>query len=521
MKPKLKYLLVFFCILSALSTAGYILSMSVRGISVRLFMDDAFYYFQVAYNIAHGYGSTFDRLHPTNGYHPLWLIVLIPVYILVNDKSVALIVIMLLQFILFAIGVIVGISGILRNQPARLKPYGLDAALLTTFLLLTFTPLFTKMFLGGLESALYWAVLMLASNLHSRVLQNSKQVIGWCLLGIMFGIVFLSRIDSVVLVGSWLAFTIFKYRQEGTKNLRLTLGKIACVLIPVTLIMGLYFAWNFYHYGHVLTTSGMIKFHPTSDFRMFMGSVLLLVIWFSISWFGAHPRWFSVHPQVPFIAFPFLYFSALVILGPAEIVRIWYHIPTVLAMYFLMAIVFTYLFTWTQTVKANISILGWLWQGRRGILAIILACFLILFVGESMLSDWLDESRFVKWDRVQTATLYLAETTPLSAIVASFDGGRVGYTLPNRTINLDGLANSHDYRQVVEDRTLFSYLIRNQVRYVINHVNSGEASLLDRLRKLDPNAPWDRQTRVIYDDLFNDPREGKRRVQILEILPDR
>ncbi len=44
--------------------------------------DDAYYYFKVAQNISEGRGSTFDGIHPTNGYHPLWLAVCIPIFAL-------------------------------------------------------------------------------------------------------------------------------------------------------------------------------------------------------------------------------------------------------------------------------------------------------------------------------------------------------------------------------------------------------------------------------------------------------
>src|SRR3989304_7824872 len=42
--------------------------------------DDAYYYFKVAQNISEGLGSTFDGIIPTNGYHPLWMLICIPVF---------------------------------------------------------------------------------------------------------------------------------------------------------------------------------------------------------------------------------------------------------------------------------------------------------------------------------------------------------------------------------------------------------------------------------------------------------
>lgn len=44
--------------------------------------DDAYYYFKVAQNITEGKGSAFDGINPTNGYHPLWMLVCIPVFTL-------------------------------------------------------------------------------------------------------------------------------------------------------------------------------------------------------------------------------------------------------------------------------------------------------------------------------------------------------------------------------------------------------------------------------------------------------
>lgn len=44
--------------------------------------DDAYYYFKVAQNITEGHGITFDGVNPTNGYHPLWMLVNIPIFAL-------------------------------------------------------------------------------------------------------------------------------------------------------------------------------------------------------------------------------------------------------------------------------------------------------------------------------------------------------------------------------------------------------------------------------------------------------
>ena len=52
--------------------------------------DDAFYYFQIAYNLAQGKFSTFDGgITQTNGYQPVWLLLITPFYWFF-DKETAL-----------------------------------------------------------------------------------------------------------------------------------------------------------------------------------------------------------------------------------------------------------------------------------------------------------------------------------------------------------------------------------------------------------------------------------------------
>ncbi len=66
--------------------------------------DDSFYYFQIAWNLASGNFSTFDGgITRTNGYHPLWLLLITPFY-WVFDKEAALFGIKVFEVMLIAGG---------------------------------------------------------------------------------------------------------------------------------------------------------------------------------------------------------------------------------------------------------------------------------------------------------------------------------------------------------------------------------------------------------------------------------
>ncbi|GLW92484.1 hypothetical protein [Actinokineospora globicatena] len=73
------------CVLAVIRIA--VVAFTPYSTSVGLFDDDAFYYFGVAGHIAAGDGSTFNGLDPTNGYHPLWLLILVPVFSITNGKA--------------------------------------------------------------------------------------------------------------------------------------------------------------------------------------------------------------------------------------------------------------------------------------------------------------------------------------------------------------------------------------------------------------------------------------------------
>ena len=70
-------------ILVVMSISLYAALSDAQNLSWRWFTrDDAYYYFKVAQNISEGHGSTFDGVDVTNGYHPLWMLVCIPIFAL-------------------------------------------------------------------------------------------------------------------------------------------------------------------------------------------------------------------------------------------------------------------------------------------------------------------------------------------------------------------------------------------------------------------------------------------------------
>jgi hypothetical protein len=52
----------------------------------RLF-DDSYYYLEIGQRVSRGEGATFDGLHVTTGFHPLWLVVVVMIAVVLSGAA--------------------------------------------------------------------------------------------------------------------------------------------------------------------------------------------------------------------------------------------------------------------------------------------------------------------------------------------------------------------------------------------------------------------------------------------------
>lgn len=173
------------------------------GLERQFINDDAFFYFKIAENIASGHGSTFDGINPTNGYHPLWMLVCTPIFSLAPlDRYLPL---RILTFLL----ALLNAGNALYLLAFLKKIVSLGWAMLGVVLWAFHPEITLHTTFAGLETGLY-AFFLLALLYHSQeYLQNpvSKQQNRLVLLAIL---VLYSRLDSVMLLlpmGLWLVIS--------------------------------------------------------------------------------------------------------------------------------------------------------------------------------------------------------------------------------------------------------------------------------------------------------------------------
>lgn len=161
----------------------------MREVLLRFVPDDAFYYFEIARRMGHGEGSTFDGIHQTNGYHPLWLFVLVPLTALAGESRELIV---RLAMIL-GIGMMGGAFWLI-GRTARSTVHGSSfLAMLIPASILTFGSSY------GVESPL--AALLLAVCLWRVADPAAREGSeAGLVLGLTSGLAVLARLDAAVFI---------------------------------------------------------------------------------------------------------------------------------------------------------------------------------------------------------------------------------------------------------------------------------------------------------------------------------
>jgi hypothetical protein len=170
--------------------------------------DDAYYYFKVAQNISEGHGSTFDGINPTNGYHPLWMLVCIPIFALARFDLILPLRILIIVLAGLRAATSILLYHLLRKVVAR--PIAMLGALYWAFNMYIHWTVYQQ----GLETGLAAFCLVLFLYLLQRFEYDretgSVKLKRIATLAIAATLVTFSRLDMVFLAGIFGFWIVFR-----------------------------------------------------------------------------------------------------------------------------------------------------------------------------------------------------------------------------------------------------------------------------------------------------------------------
>src|SRR5215469_7418380 len=218
--------------------------------------DDAYYYLRVAYNIAHGAGSTFGNLVPTNGYHPLWQLVLVPVFWLVRAPDAAIPAVFALSSAAWiACVVLYRRVGQLCDAEAAFLAGGIYLCWLCTFAL----PGGAGLVFLGMETTLALPIMLglIALSLRRGIFTSAQQPPRMLLtVGAVLALMCLARLDAVFIAGAYILAFVLAQQKHGWRA-RLRDGFVMGVPVAAALIV--YMVANLMLFGAAMPVSGAAK----------------------------------------------------------------------------------------------------------------------------------------------------------------------------------------------------------------------------------------------------------------------
>lgn len=219
--------------------------------------DDAFYYFVPARNVAAGRGFTFDGIAPTNGFHPLWMFILIPIFALPGQ-------ILPLRVLAALLVLLNAGTALLMFRLAR-RHLSSGTALLTALAFSLLPIIHNETTKGGVEAGLNaFCLALLLNRLAKTDLARPR---GALIAGGAAALAFLARLDNVFLVGlagAWLAgrawFALRPPAAPGAGNrLGMAARRGAAYFVPLGLVGVAYVAWNWLAFGTPFPVSSLVK----------------------------------------------------------------------------------------------------------------------------------------------------------------------------------------------------------------------------------------------------------------------
>ncbi len=407
--------------------------------------DDLLYYLKVAQNIAHGHGSTFNGIVPTNGYQPLWLLVLLCVsYVTESGRAV-------LAFL--AVSNVVAACATFLLARSLLRSTGVRSLL--AFALASFVTLYSlTLFFYGMEVTLTVPIVLGVLCLLRHTAWLSRSPLHTFALGLLLSTMVLSRIDTLILGGLILAGILVTPSLRGLLRPALVLGT-GLGLLPILF----YFLLNHRFFHTWLPISGMAKelkanhipsiepwrvfFHPLAGgFALILVAALLLLhtVRERLS-----PMERILYPAV--IVFPFIYYFILCCVSDWTLWG-WYMYPI-------------------RTALCVSLVIFCLWPTSTRLLQQpIVTAILVLLVFVSL--------GVMRWRRQQT-DIYAA-SVEIQNFAATHPGtyamgdraGRVAALIPDPVLQTEGLMMDRDFLQLVAARTpLRDVLARYHAQYYI------------------------------------------------------
>ncbi|MET4430137.1 MULTISPECIES: hypothetical protein [unclassified Mycolicibacterium] len=433
--------------------------------------DDALYYPTVARSIASGLGSTYDGFTQTNGYHPLWCWLQIPIAALTSPLGD----ITYLWFVKLLVVIVAALAVIVWGQLIR-RVTGSSWMAATFVLLLGAYWWSVHTLYSGMETPLVVLMMGVALLLAHRLLENHSTRTAVA-LGVAMAATLLARLDSVFFLGVLGCVVLLRLR----KNIKV----LAAWLIPMVSLPLPYLWWNYTVFGNFVPVSGIRKSVSTLDLEaqlkiltgfasgkltklttvlnpaalMLVALVAILFVtamWLSRSEIGEQARRLNLLWTVPVGAvLHFLYIATFMVEANVS----WYQYSEYLTLFLAISVAVASVTSWLQARRLPESV-QWLPFGVvvAGVLTSVLA------FAPKALPDIANVRSY------ETASWAKEHLDSADVRFGMYDPGVFRFVSGFKTMALNGLASTPEVTALVLDGNWTDIIAKYNINYVVQFV---------------------------------------------------
>jgi hypothetical protein len=415
-----------------------------------LFSDDALYYAVIARNFSDGFGASFDKIEVTNGYHPLWLMVLSFINKITPLKGFDGIVAVLVVCLAFYV------CGILIYSQL-LKKFNVSNNRILLFAISSILMCGTADF--GQETSLYFLLLSIFVYLTVGYIKiDSAKVMpikNGLNIFLLTALIVFSRLDAILLLLSFVVYFVIskQFRIAAT----VTFGICSSLCIEAY--------YNYQVFSHIPTISSYLK----SGFKFsnienisYLGISLRMLMALLLVFSATFPN-SRVIPKVFIkITFAILIFYFSIVIFYVQAPASWY--VTVPLGYSIL--IFFIAFGTSESKESSF----------KTNLVIVIASALISFVGGGVFLKkvFIDNNRQSQIDVAE----YIYKMGGGHVYFQVDSAGFVSYFSEKKLINGDGLVNNYRFQSYVKSRKICDYLQSMNVRYLVTNSTPGESGIV-------------------------------------------
>lgn len=448
----------------------YIASQPFEFIDGPFIQDDSYYVLTIAKNIANGSGPLYTDSY-TNGFQPLYVFLIVPVFLFIKSDLFAPIRAMLvINAFLDTLTLF-----LLLKIFYKARSY-LTLILLSVLWILSFTVIINS--LNGLETPLSVLSIVLTLYLFQKF-KDKDTYKNLVLLGGGVGLCLLSRIDNIFFSGAVLLF-YFIYNYKNKISIRETAKKVIIIMSAAIII---YLPWAVYSYAY------------TGDIFPVSGKALRLISFYQVDRNPTYDNWYSLLISAAFkiiyannyiFIFLFVFCLALLIflkmkgtissyfkeLSPAGILLISNLILILSYIFYFFG--YWYFSRYFYPVTLMFIILSAVtFDNLEGRSAKIKAIQVPVIIAVFVFSVFTPEFKYLFYDSTKNNTgfmnigLWAQRNFKPGTIIAASQSGAIGYFAHDmKVINLDGVVNKDSYN-AIEEKRFMDYIRSKKVEFII------------------------------------------------------